>query len=1620
MFVTLDGSKPSPSSYQFSSSSSGSSVEHILLQNFKDEDNIFQLACETEGGCSVRVGVEGYKASSYILNVVSSDAVSLLQVGVPRNMIVSSGQTLRLAVPYSRTTRPNATHVLRIAATTQSGRAIMKGFCFMDDASLHDVCVPKESDTDSRLESQVANLCTAEDLDCGPIQEGGAHYQPNTPYDHAAWVYDALYRLNRNHHMVSADAACLGRIEIGDDGGASFPDSAASGSAQSVLSITPDMYDRTCGSATMPNKIFVGIFGYELSTVQVLAEMEVAAEESTAAWASLLTSGQPQASSVGFHRGRLFKFVIGNTRDDIDIAVTVGLGNVDVFVSTSEFHGGGRDSVPRINQHTGMMEAGSYTWSSASSVSQEEVSIVHTDPHFCYDCVYYVLVYGAVDNTGLDSQFSVVVSTDSAPVTLRDGVPQIDKVRAEGYAYFQIALVDPAAELSVSVVPLWGDPDVFIDSEPNTRPTRSNTRQGWQLMRVGGDAITIQVQDLLARCDNSEGGDHAGRPCHYYIGVTASGQNCSFVITASLNSGWVHPQQLVPGIPSVGRVNVTSYNYYQISVIDGFTLSIALNPLEGGDSDLYVSFSRDIEPGRNHYDLSSSSLAVDVLSLTANKLRAYCAENLASTPIGGGSGYYHTPACTVYIAVYGFEACSYSLTASVGVTMLQDGVPQSGRIDPGAFMYYQARVSDPDVDLRVEVTPLTGDVDLYVGLPKDLRPENLPSRSYGSYIWRQATLGADELTISHNDPKFCYDCVYTIGVFGYRNSTFTILSSAKRDAVVNLIQGRPQRGHVASGGSRFYSFFKSSSSEDMEISLTVLSGDADIYVAQGVSVGDILPNPADSSSYVLSSENSGDDRIVIPNFCDSSELAEGGGAKNGFLDDATSCRAFTIGTFGKLGSEYQLTVSTASSTLQLVAGVAQRHFVAKNGMEHFVFNLDDARLSLSIVVTAISGNPEIFVSTRYPRPVCTETYSYLHCSNYTWKTQYYGSTILDLAHEDPCANADISYYSSREPCDASEYKPGPFYITVVGRQASEFTVVASARGDHMTLIQGVPQLQSTQWTFLCEERDEDGKCQYNSTKTPQSNGFASHKFRQQQAAFFKFSLGSGVLDPKDPSQHLSFSIRPQCNFSDPERAYGSDSPYTNTCLAGCPCSPLSVYVKSCQVGKCAPEDAYPSADNFESPMKLILGDRDHANIFVEHSQTAGRGQASSTACDLNFGACDYYIGVYVGHTIESYYYSEYAVQQSKSAVFTVTANTPSGIRVLPRPDTVDGLVVVPSDSVSEQQSRYFEANVHVGQSLRVSVDTCVGDVELYVCDSTCETLYPSQDNFRYFTDHSRSCSVPTPGGRAQCQYYHRETLEVTIAIAESENYFIAVVGDGVFQLRVTTGDQALTLIAGGQDLNERLTVSGVGQHSAIVSWLPAIMAPTNGILPWLADMAQYTVFFSEVHKGHGKDKGPVSQMDLLQSECGVDSFDNGFEVQRLAVGHGLSAVVDGLQPGSQYVVNVMAECDEACVAYEMSKANSQSAAVLAESVRKQRVIYTMGLLTTTSECGTICWLTTFDSAHILAYALLALLVVGIILFFRLYKQKKVLEQMVEVEMTAVSTGSSRYLSLHFFSFSCCL
>ena len=125
---------------------------------------------------------------------------------------------------------------------------------------------------------------------------------------------------------------------------------------------------------------------------------------------------------------------------------------------------------------------------------------------------------------------------------------------------------------------------------------------------------------------------------------------------------------------------------------------------------------------------------------------------------------------------------------------------------------------------------ISGDADLYVNSYKTSEANSgasagaIPFPTRDSFIWRSSKLGDDNVKISHRDPKFCYDCVYLIGVFGYQNSTYTLLGGLSESQIISLTLNRPQFIFGApSDKMKYFSVFPSTSVDDISISATSLS-----------------------------------------------------------------------------------------------------------------------------------------------------------------------------------------------------------------------------------------------------------------------------------------------------------------------------------------------------------------------------------------------------------------------------------------------------------------------------------------------------------------------------------------------------------------------------------------------------------------------------------------------------------------------------------------------------------------------------------------------------------------------------------------------------------------------------
>lgn len=196
--------------------------------------------------------------------------------------------------------------------------------------------------------------------------------------------------------------------------------------------------------------------------------------------------------------------------------------------------------------------------------------------------------------------------------------------------------------------------------------------------------------------------------------------------------------------------------------------------------------------------------------------------------------------CTINLAVYGYVGGGYVLTASSkGVTMIQANTPTHGIVGQGQFDYYIVSNEDPFAVLSFSLTALAGDADLYINTYRGRHETGgkatavvLPTTT--SYLWRGAYYGDDSVRIDYLDANFCVDCDYIVGVYGFRNSTYSLLVTEAVDSVVRLSMNRQQVMSIpAAQEKRYFSIALATSLDDIMFTLTPLdTGYADMYVQQ--------------------------------------------------------------------------------------------------------------------------------------------------------------------------------------------------------------------------------------------------------------------------------------------------------------------------------------------------------------------------------------------------------------------------------------------------------------------------------------------------------------------------------------------------------------------------------------------------------------------------------------------------------------------------------------------------------------------------------------------------------------------------------------------------------------------
>ena len=378
-----------------------------------------------------------------------------------------------------------------------------------------------------------------------------------------------------------------------------------------------------------------------------------------------------------------------------------------------------------------------------------------------------------------------------------------------------------------------------------------------------------------------------------------------------------------------------------------------------------------------------------------------------------------------YILVFCYTICKYGITVSFAeMIKLTDGIPIAGDLTVGKQALYEFAASPSSGNtVTITMSHVSGLASMYVVIDSKEEPtsdNSLPVEK----TW--------DGNFEFKTHDFKSDSKFKIAIMCEKDTEFNILAKSSKAAATQLQAGVAINGEVSTSDTNFYIFSVLSPNETISISLTMISGDADIYVKHGEIPTD---KNHDFESIHLGNEN----LIITP----LDRLRKG-----------NLTGKFYIGVLGYTHSIYTLIVTTTNSTfIKLLPNIPQSGSVTLKNMSYFFLDYPQVNTNITITLSVAEGNPDLYAKVcRQNKRQCMFT-THEDPSNLYYSSHDSGSESIEIAH-------NFSNCGERHHCT--------YIIGVYGRSDySTYTIsVSTNNSDEIILIDGKPS------TFAVSESRE--------------------------------------------------------------------------------------------------------------------------------------------------------------------------------------------------------------------------------------------------------------------------------------------------------------------------------------------------------------------------------------------------------------------------------------------------------------------------------------------------------------------------------------------------------------------
>jgi hypothetical protein len=487
--------------------------------------------------------------------------------------------------------------------------------------------------------------------------------------------------------------------------------------------------------------LYMSVLGYHSSSysIKVISRKDIP---------ELLVENFPLTGQINETQYDYYYTYFG-TNATVSIVLEALNGDSDLFVNVLDASSTGEVTEwPRPNLHL-------FDYSSQSSRGNELVRISAGDlASHCPSKACLVLT--GIYCFSSYCRYSVNAHQESVP-TLLDGQPRNGYIEGNLYSYYSFVVSQENATILITLTPTsQGNPDLVVAKGASSRPTQQNYT--WASSFYGSDQLMITAEDL-----NIEGSTRGV----YIIGVFSL-SNTTYTLTATAAA--VPVILLIPGQPHSASMEPNAIEYFYFMIEDNSTVSVTLTSTSG--SPVLAALKTDIDPYDNLPTLTN---------YTWSSLQSENRNELEIKPSDPEFCLY----CLVVIGVFTQEtSCTYSISVAYSSTqlILQNGVPHRDFIQKGTWQYYSFSVPEKS-SFAVSLTAFSGNPDLYIGEEDPVDKANA--------VWHSEHKSrVDYIKVKDDDSNFLLG-VYSIGVFGHKNSSYSITAHTK-DSYISLVHGWPQ------------------------------------------------------------------------------------------------------------------------------------------------------------------------------------------------------------------------------------------------------------------------------------------------------------------------------------------------------------------------------------------------------------------------------------------------------------------------------------------------------------------------------------------------------------------------------------------------------------------------------------------------------------------------------------------------------------------------------------------------------------------------------------------------------------------------------------------------------------